>query len=147
MITQAGRRFESGRPCLCLGAGAGAGKSTSDQLTEIPAPPEFVIETGADGYGFVNMEKFKPGFSNDISDADAAFLRDSQVPINMAIFGTRLTQAAAWRTKPSWAVVATEDRAIGPKLLRRTAERIDAAITEVKASHVPSSRSPRRWLT
>lgn len=119
-----------------------AGESTGDQFATIPAPPEFVIETGADGYGFVNLEKFKLGFANDTSDADAAFLRDSQVPINMAIFSTKLTQAA-WRTKPSWAVVATEDKAIDPKLLRQTAQRIGAAITEVKASHVPFVTQPK----
>ncbi|WP_284701512.1 alpha/beta hydrolase, partial [Rhodoplanes sp. TEM] len=112
------------------------GESTGDQFADIPAPPEFVIEPGPDGFGFVNRERFKAGFAGDTSDADAAFLRDSQVPIAMAIFGTRLTQAA-WRTKPSRAVVATQDRAIDPRLLRRQAERIGAEITEVEASHVP----------
>ncbi|KWT69113.1 hypothetical protein APY04_1719 [Hyphomicrobium sulfonivorans] len=118
-----------------------AGESTGDQFKDIPAPPEFVIEPGPDGFGFVNMERFKAGFAGDTSDADAAFLRDSQVPINMAIFGTRLTQAA-WRTKPSWAVVATQDRAIDPRLLRQQAERAHAEITEVDASHVPFLTQP-----
>lgn len=118
------------------------GESTGDQFSEIPAPPEFVIEPGPDGFGFVNMKLFKAGFAGDTTDADAAFLRDSQVPINMAIFGTRLTQAA-WRTKPSWAVVATQDRAIDPRLLRQQAERIGAGITEVEASHVPFLTRPR----
>ena len=99
-------------------------------------------DVGVDGFGFVNMELFKAGFAGDTTDADAAFLRDSQVPINMAIFGARLTQAA-WRTKPSWAVVATQDRAIDPRLLRQQAERIGAEITEVEASHVPFLARPR----
>ncbi|WP_420565083.1 alpha/beta hydrolase [Thalassobaculum sp.] len=111
------------------------GESTGDQFAEIPAPKVFVIEPGADGFGFVNRKLFKVGFAGDTSDPDAAFLRDSQVPINMAIFGTRLTQAA-WRNKPSWAVVATEDRAIDPRLLRQQAERIGAEIAEVEGSHV-----------
>jgi len=119
-----------------------AGESTGDQFAEIPAPPEFVIEPGPDGFGFVNRELFKAGFASDTTDADAAFLRDSQVPINMAIFGVRLTQAA-WRTKPSWAVVATQDRAIDPRLLKQQAKRIGAKITEVKASHVPFLTQPR----
>ena len=55
----------------------------------------------------MNLEKFKIAFAADTSDADAAFLRDSQVPINMSVFATKL-QNAAWRTKPSWAVIATE---------------------------------------
>lgn len=117
------------------------GETTGQQFAEIPAPPEFVIETGADGFGFVNMELFKAGFADDTSDADAAFLRDSQVPINMEIFGTALTQAA-WRTRTSWAVVATQDRAIDPRLLRQQAERIGARIVEVEASHVPFLTRP-----
>lgn len=112
------------------------GESTGDQLAEIPPPPEFVIEPGADGFGFINLERFREGFAADVSEADAAFLRDSQVPINMANFATPVTQAA-WRTRPSWAVVATEDRAIDPRLLRQMAERINAQIVEVEASHVP----------
>jgi len=119
-----------------------AGESTADQFAEIPAPPEFVIELGSDGFGFANMEKFKLGFANDTSDADAAFLRDSQVPINMAIFGTRLTKAA-WRTKPSWFIVATQDKAIAPKLLHKQAKRIGAEVVEVEASHVPFITKPK----
>jgi pimeloyl-ACP methyl ester carboxylesterase len=118
------------------------GESTGDQFAEIPAPHEFVIEPGPDGFGFVNMALFKAGFAGDATDADAAFLRDSQVPINMAIFGAPLTQAA-WRSKPSWFVVATQDRAIDPRLLRQQAERIGAAITEVEASHVPFLTQPQ----
>lgn len=117
------------------------GESTGDQFAEIPAPPEFVIEPGPDGFGFVNMALFKAGFAGDTSDADAAFLRDSQVPINMAIFEERLTYAA-WRETPSWFVVATKDRAIDPRLLRQQAERIGAHITEVEASHVPFITQP-----
>ena len=118
------------------------GESTGDQFAQIPAPPTFVIEPQADGFGFVNMAKFKLGFAGDTSDADAAFLRDSQVPIAMSIFGTKVTHAA-WRTKPSWAVVATEDAAIDPKLLRSTAKRIGATTVEVKGSHVVFLTQPK----
>ncbi|ETX30399.1 hydrolase [Roseivivax isoporae LMG 25204] len=111
------------------------GETTGDQFSEIPAPADFVIETGADGFGFVNSEKFKIGFAGDTSDPDAAFLRDSQVPINMEIFGTPVSHAA-WKEKPSWAVVATEDNAIDPELLRHTADRIGAVSVEVPGSHV-----------
>lgn len=119
-----------------------AGESTGDQFAEIPAPPGFVIEPQADGFGFVNLAKFKSGFAGDVSDADAAFLRDSQVPIAMAAFGDKVGQAA-WRTKPSWFVVATEDGAIDPKLLRKTAKRIGAVTQEVKGSHVVFLSQPK----
>lgn len=117
-------------------------ESTAQQFAEIPPPPSFIIETQADGFGFVNMEKFKLGFAGDTSDADAAFLRDSQVPINMAIFAEKVTQAA-WRGKPSWAVVATQDGAIDPRLLRHTAQRIGATTREVEGSHVVFLTKPK----
>ncbi|MFZ0267048.1 alpha/beta fold hydrolase [Caulobacter sp.] len=112
-----------------------AGESTGDQLAAIPAPPGFVIEPQSDGFGFINLAEFKAGFAADINDADAAFMRDSQVPIAMSAFGEKVTRAA-WRAKPSWFVVATEDGAIDPKLLRKTANRIGAETVEIKGSHV-----------
>ncbi len=119
-----------------------AGESTGEQFAEIPAPPDFIIETQPDGFGFVNMEKFKIGFAGDTSDADAAFLRDSQVPINMSIFATKVSHAA-WRSRPSWAVVPTQDNAIDPRLLRRTARRIGAVTEEVEGSHVVFLSQPK----
>ena len=111
-----------------------AGETTAKQYEGFPPATEFVIDTHADGYGFVNPEKFKIGFAADTSDADAAFLRDSQVPINMSVFATTLKNAA-WRSKPSWAVIATDDNAFGKGMLHSMAKRIGAQITEVKASH------------
>ena len=111
------------------------GETTGSQFKDIPPPAEFVIDTQKDGYGFVNLEKFKQGFAGDTCPADAAFLRDSQVPINMAIFNAKVTHAA-WKTKPSWAIIATQDKAIDPKLLRYTANKIGATRSEVVGSHV-----------
>lgn len=111
-----------------------AGETTGQQYEGFAPTPEFVIDIGEDGYGFLNSEKFKSGFAHDASDEDAAFLRDSQVPVNMSVFSTAL-ENAAWRTKPSWAVIATEDRAFDLAMVRHMAERIGATITEVPASH------------
>ncbi len=142
VITQAGSDPKVAGLVYISALAPDAGESTGDQFAEIPAPPEFVIEPQADGFGFVNLAKFKSGFAGDVSDADAAFLRDSQVPIAMAAFGDKVGQAA-WRTKPSWFVIATEDRAIDPKLLRKTASRIGAVATEVKGSHVIFLSQPK----
>ncbi len=119
-----------------------AGETTSQQYEGFQTPPEFVIDVGADGFGIINLDKFKIGFANDTSDADAAFMRDSQVPIDMSVFATRL-EHAAWRTKPSWAVIATEDKAFDQRMLRAMAERIGAAITEVPASHAVFMTQPK----
>jgi pimeloyl-ACP methyl ester carboxylesterase len=119
-----------------------AGETTAQQYEGFTSPPEFVIDTLDDGFGFVNMEKFQIGFAADVSDADAAFMRDSQVPINMSVFGTRLANAA-WRTKPSWAVIATDDKAFDQKMLFSMAERIGATVTEVAASHAVFMTQPK----
>src|SRR5688572_17674086 len=118
------------------------GETTSDQYTGYTTPPEFVIDTLPDGFGILKPENFKAGFAADASDADAAFLRDTQVPINMSVFGTMLKNAA-WRTKPSWAVIATDDKAFDQRMLHAMAKRIGASITEVKASHAVFMTQPR----
>ncbi len=110
------------------------GQTTSDQYVGFAATPNFVIDVQSDGFGYLNPEKFKAGFAHDLSDAEATFLRDSQVPINMSVFGTALTKAA-WRTKPSWAVIATEDQSFDQAMLIHMAERAAAHITKVSASH------------
>ncbi len=119
-----------------------AGETTSQQYEGFQGSPEFVIDTQPDGYGILNLEKFKAGFAADTTDADAAFLRDSQVPINMSAFATKL-ENAAWRTKPSWAVIATDDKAFDQAMLFHMANRIGATITEVPASHAVFMTQPK----
>jgi pimeloyl-ACP methyl ester carboxylesterase len=111
------------------------GQSTLDQYAEVPPPPNFQPDVQPDGFAFLKTETFKDGFAGDTNNADAAFLRDSQVPIAVKALEAKVT-TAAWKTKPSWYVVATEDGAIAPELLRSTAKRIGAVTTEVKGSHV-----------
>ncbi|MET0292473.1 MAG: alpha/beta fold hydrolase [Steroidobacteraceae bacterium] len=118
------------------------GETTAQQYTGFQGPPEFVIDTHADGFGFVRPANFKIGFAADASDADAAFLRDSQVPIRMASFETPL-QNAAWRSKPSFAVIATDDKAFDLRMLRHMAKRIGANTTEVPASHAVFMTQPK----
>ncbi|MBP2511269.1 pimeloyl-ACP methyl ester carboxylesterase [Agrobacterium tumefaciens] len=111
-----------------------AGETTAQQYEGFAPASEFVIETTNDGFGYVRPDKFKAGFAHDVSDADVAFMRDAQVPINMSAFATKL-ENAAWRSKPSWAVIATEDKAFDQAMLIHMAERIGAKITKVSASH------------
>lgn len=119
-----------------------AGETTAQQYDGYTTPPEFVIDTHADGFGFIKAESFRAGFAADATPADTAFLRDSQVPINMAVFGTVLKNAA-WRSKPSWAVIATEDRAFDQRMLHDMADRIGAKVTEVAASHAVFMTQPK----
>jgi pimeloyl-ACP methyl ester carboxylesterase len=118
------------------------GQSTLDQYAEIPPPPNFQPDAQPDGFAFLSEATFKAGFAGDTSDADARFLHDSQVPVAMAALEARVTRAA-WKSKPSWYVVAREDGAIAPALLRSTARRIGAATTEVSGSHILFLTQPK----
>ncbi len=119
-----------------------AGETTAQQYEGFAPASEFVIETTKDGFGYVSPDKFKAGFAHDVSDAEVALMRDSQVPINMSAFGTKL-ENAAWHTKPSWAVIATEDKAFDQAMLIHMAERIKAKITKVSASHALFMTQPK----
>ncbi|MEU7946790.1 alpha/beta hydrolase [Micromonospora taraxaci] len=118
-----------------------AGETTAQQYEGFGPTPDFVIDVAEDGYGFLNPDTFKAGFAADASDADAAFLRDSQVPVNMAAFSTPVKNAA-WRDKPSWAVIASDDRAFDQAMLQHMATRIKAKITNVAASHALFATQP-----
>ena len=111
-----------------------AGQSSGEQYDGFAETPEFVIDVGDDGYGFLRHDDFKRGFAADASDDEAAFMRDSQVPVNMSVFGQTVSQAA-WRQKPSWAVYGTEDKAFDQAMLQHMAERAGATITTVPGSH------------
>ena len=137
VITEAGRHDQVAGLVYVAALAPDSGETTAQQYDGFAATPHFVIDVGDDGFGFLRPETFQAGFAADVSDADAAFMRDSQVPIAMSVFGTKLTQAA-WRTRPSWAVIATDDKAFDVRMLHRMARRIGAAVEEVRASHAAS---------
>jgi pimeloyl-ACP methyl ester carboxylesterase len=111
-----------------------SGQTSGQQYDGFAATPDFVIDVGDDGVGFLDRDAFKKGFAADASDAEAAFMRDSQVPVDMAVFAHPVTEAA-WHTRPSWAVWGTEDKAFDQAMLRHMAERAGATITTVEGSH------------
>jgi len=141
VITEAGVHPQVGSLVYVSALSPDAGETTAQQYDGFTTPPEFLLDIGTDGFGFIKPEAFAAGFAADASEADAAFMRDSQVPIAMSAFGTTLTNAA-WRQKPTWAVIATDDKAFDQKMLRAMAERIGATVTEVAASHAVFMTQP-----
>jgi pimeloyl-ACP methyl ester carboxylesterase len=87
-----------------------------------------------DGFLFLEREKFHDSFAADVSAEEAAFMADSQVPWGVeALSGT--VGEAAWRSKPSWYLVATEDGMIPPPAQRSMSERAGATVEEGAGSH------------
>jgi pimeloyl-ACP methyl ester carboxylesterase len=134
VITEAGNHRNVAGLVYVSALAPDSGENTAKQYEGFAPTPNFVIDVGDDGFGFLNHDTFKIGFAADASDEDAAFLRDSQVPINMSAFAAPVTHAA-WHEKPAWAVIATEDQSFDQAMLTHMAERAGAEITYVSASH------------
>jgi len=83
VITEAGTDPKVAALVYVAALAPDAGETTGQLYEGYTTPPEFVLDIHTDGYAFVEPEMFKQGFANDVSDADAAFMRDSQVPINL----------------------------------------------------------------
>jgi pimeloyl-ACP methyl ester carboxylesterase len=98
---------------------------------EAPVPP---ILPPMDGYLFLDKAKFRASFAADVSEAKAAFLADSQVPWGVGALSGSVSEPA-WRTKPSWYLVATDDKMIPPPAQRQMATRAGSTIAEAAGSH------------
>lgn len=96
-----------------------------------PQPP---ILAPQQGYLFLDRAKFHESFAADLSDADAAFLSDSQVPWGLEALGGIISEAA-WRLKPSWYLHVTDDKMIPPSAQASMAERIGATVVDTPGSH------------
>ena len=96
-----------------------------------PVPP---ILPPQDGFLFLDREKFHASFAGDLSAEQAAFMADSQVPWGVDALGGTVSEPA-WRSKPSWYLVATEDRMIPPPAQRAMSARAGSTVIEVAGSH------------
>jgi pimeloyl-ACP methyl ester carboxylesterase len=96
-----------------------------------PVPPILAPE---DGFLFLDREKFAASFAADVPAPQAAFMADSQVPWGLDALNGPVSDPA-WRSKPSWYLVATDDRMIPPPAQRAMAERAGATVTETPGSH------------
>jgi pimeloyl-ACP methyl ester carboxylesterase len=96
-----------------------------------PAPP---ILPPQDGLLFLDRDGFAASFAADVPEKLAAFMADSQVGFGLDALNGAVSEPA-WRTKPSWYLVTTDDHMIPPPQQRTMSERAKAAVTETPASH------------
>src|SRR5262249_28674182 len=104
-----------------------------------PGPP---ILPPQDGFLFLDKAKFHASFAGDLNDEMAAFMADSQVPWGVDALGGTVT-APAWRTKPSWYLLATEDKMIPPDAQRFMSKRAGSTVVEAKGSHSNHVSQPK----
>lgn len=101
----------------------------------LAAPTSGALPPDANGYIWYDAAKFHASFCADLSDEQAAFMAAAQVPLSASVVGASIKEPA-YKTRPSWYVVATEDHELSPDAERRMAKSAGATITEIKGSHV-----------
>jgi pimeloyl-ACP methyl ester carboxylesterase len=96
-----------------------------------PTPPTLPPH---DGFVTLDIAKFPSSFAGDVDVAKAEFMADSQTPWGLAAVGGAISKPA-WKNKPSWFLVATDDKMIPPDAQRFMSKRAGSTVTEVKGSH------------
>ena len=104
-----------------------------------PVPP---ILPPRDGFLLLDKAKFAASFAADVSEEAAAFMADSQVPWGVDALGGTISEPA-WKKKPSWYLVSTEDKMIPPDAQRAMSKRAGSKVVEVKGSHAVYVSQPQ----
>ena len=112
-------------------AGESVGSLIKDPPPGAPVPP---ILPAGEGYLALDRAKFRDSFAADVSADKAAFMADSQVPWGIAALNGSVTKPA-WKSKPSWYLIATEDRMIPPPAQQLMSKRAGSTVVEVTGSH------------
>ncbi len=112
-------------------AGESVAALIKDPPPGAPVPP---ILAPQDGYLFLDKTKFHESFAADVGAEKAAFMADSQVPWGVEALSGAITKPA-WKTKPSWYLVATDDRMIPPAAQQIMSKRAGSTVVETKGSH------------
>src|ERR1700692_4374008 len=119
------------------------GESVSTLIKDpVPGAPVPPIMPPVDGYLLLDKANFAASFAGDVSPDEAAFMADSQVPWGVNALGGTISEPA-WRTKPSWDLLTTDDKMIPPAAQRLMAKRAGATVVEVKASHAVFVSQPQ----
>ena len=135
VITEAGNDPKVAALVYVSAAAPDAGESVNSLLANLPpGAPVPPILPPRDGFLFLDRGKFHASFAGDLPGDVAEFMADSQVPWGVDALGGTITEPA-WRTKPSWYLLTTEDRIFPPPAQRKMAERAGATVVEVAGSH------------
>jgi pimeloyl-ACP methyl ester carboxylesterase len=135
VITEAGNHPNVAALVYVAAFAPDAGESVAalikDPPPDAPAPP---ILPPQDGYLLLDRARFHAAFAADVDADKAAFMADSQVPWGLAALGGAISEPA-WKARPSWFLVPTEDRTIPPQAQRLMSARAGSTVIEVPASH------------
>jgi len=135
VVTEAGNNPKVAGLVYIAAFAPDAGESVSTLIAN-PAPgaPVPPILPPQDGYLFLDKAKFAESFAADVEKGKAEFMANSQVPWGVGALGGAVS-TPAWKAKPSWYLVATDDRMIPPVAQRSMSKRAGSIVVEVKGSH------------
>jgi pimeloyl-ACP methyl ester carboxylesterase len=135
VITEAGNDPKAAGLVYITAFAPDKGESVSTLIKDpppgAPVPP---ILPPRDGYLFLDKAKFPAAFAGDVDKERAAFMADSQVPWGVGALSGTISEPA-WKTKPSWYLVATDDKMIPPAAQRFMSKRAGSTVVEVAGSH------------
>jgi pimeloyl-ACP methyl ester carboxylesterase len=143
VITEAGNRPDVAGLVYVAAFQPDKGESLISLASSKPAGSMNIRETKDGQYLYLDPATFAADFAADLPKDEASFLAKSQVFASKAAFTTKVGEPA-WKTKKSWAIVATNDRSINPELERDMAKRAGSDVTEIKASHVVFASQPEK---
>jgi pimeloyl-ACP methyl ester carboxylesterase len=135
VITEAGLHDKVAALVYIAAFAPDKGESVNSLISGFPAGgPQPPILPPRDGFLFLDRDKFHASFAADVPAGQAAFMADSQVPWGVDATAQTIT-SPAWRMKPSWYLLTTEDHMIPPSAQRAMSERAGASVTEAQGSH------------
>jgi pimeloyl-ACP methyl ester carboxylesterase len=141
IVTQAGIDPKIASLVYVAARAPDAGEDYAALAKRFPTPPASAGIVWTDNYGQLNEQAFLRDFAGDIPTAKARVLYAVQAPFQRTLLAGKTTHAA-WRSKPSFYAVSTQDRTINPDLERFMAHRMGAKTIEVKASHLSLISQP-----
>jgi len=141
VITQAGNDPKVASLVYVAAAAPAEGETAFGLLSSLPAKSTGVAPT-KDGYLFLDPKVFQADFAADVPEATTTFMALSEMPASVKAFTTPVTNPA-WKTKPSYGIVSTQDRTINPDLERSMYKRAGAKVTEINASHAVFLSQPK----
>ncbi len=96
----------------------------------------------ADGFFWLDVQAFRSAVAPDAPAEETALIAAAQKPIAMKCLGERIDKAA-WRAKPSWFLIADNDRMVSPETQRFTAQRMKSTVVSLPVDHVPIASNPQ----